>query len=89
MGCPGALNLSVSICRPVRIFFALCHPCERCLHRANDLFWSWRSCGKTCLEVGPFSICGGTMFQGCFIGTRRILLGELDMELYGKNLAIV
>jgi len=29
------------------------------------------------------------MFQGCFIGTRRILLGELDMELYGKNLAIV
>lgn len=72
MGCADTLNLFVSICRPVRIFFLSSHPCDGYLHRANDLFWSWQSYGKICLEVGPFSICGGTMLQGCFIGTRRI-----------------
>lgn len=41
------------------------------------------------MEVGPFSICGGTTFQSCFIGTRRILLACLDIGVYGKALMIV
>jgi len=50
-----------------------------------------QSYGKIFWKIGPFSICRGKMFQGCFIGTRRICWNTVVGygAIYGKNLVIV
>lgn len=80
MGCADILNLLVSICRPVRAFFLPSHPCDGCLHRANDLFWRWGRLAFVEEQRSKAVLLGLVAFVGMFG------YGGLT---YGKTLAIV